>query len=86
MQSIGNWYKYQLSTINNEGGVERTGRKEGRKERRKEGKKAENLQTDEILCPLRLYKFPESRETFGFPLLDQRNNFFNLNFTLNSTF
>ena len=53
--------------INNEGGVERTGRKEGRKE----GKKAENLQTDEILCPLRLYKFPESRETFDFPLLAQ---------------
>ena len=38
------------------------------KERRKE-----NLQTDEILCPLRLYKFPELRETFGFPLLAQLN-------------
>ena len=25
------------------------------------------------LCRLRLYKFPESRETFGFPLLAQLN-------------
>ena len=61
-------YKYRLSMINIEGGVERTGRKEGRKEGTKE-----NLQTDEILCPLRLYKFPESKETFGFPLLAQLN-------------
>ena len=64
--------------INNEGGVERTGRKEG--------KKAENLQTDEILCPLRLYKFPESREIFGFFLLAQLNYERTVKFSTFNTF
>ena len=57
--------------INNEGGVERLifiGKKADAGRRT-----LENLQTDEILCPCRLYKFPESRETFGFPLLAQLN-------------
>ena len=40
-------------------------------EGRKEGGRKENLQTDEILCHCCLYKFPESREIFGFPLLAQ---------------
>ena len=56
--------------INNEGGDERlifTGRKADG------GHPAENLQTNEILCPCRLYKFSASRETFGFPILAQLN-------------